>query len=602
MNGGRTKARTRHSRTTPTKAVQKNLLAAAPHKGVGTEIPRVQSPVNGGLARDATLEQTAKRQLDATSESDALPAKRARLTRTGALRPGVEEAEQVEKPKPQPPKYRDTFLPEPNVEGQEHVPPVTRLRKRQIDSEGDDDEHELKRARLTRNNLALFNKMGRKKGSAPPDSAGDSSSIKTTSITSSGFAILARKNGILNPSSSKPPENLGAIRERYAQPRETASPTESAYGDYVDTVDRACNEATMVVEVSGQLLKKYPRGGYTRAFNQAFTAFPNDVGFNNGLSAPQPDFVEGPEMQDYLPFPVDEYVGGAVLYKENPRSVTLAHLAGEWKGPGKDMENARLQSAYDGAALVYARNQALSYVGKTDPPGHAEVTTFTTDGTTINTYAHYTTRSEDGTLEYHQYPVRSTTLVDSHQGLKDGRRGLRNEQDHARQQSYALKDQLKGHWKQRRGAHQPVAEGAHLDDIPEDPLPAQENKSYPDDDGEVEEPSPPAQSTRHSRPGRKAPPAHGTDDDSGYEIVDRPSYAPTPPRSSEERRRSTRLSNARQQSSDDPANTTAKKHKSSSRGKAETRADYWQWDARRRRYFHQHAGGAITWAEDGFSG
>ncbi len=115
MNGGRTKARTRRSRATPTKAMQRNLLATAPHKGVGmqsstlfresgmivnspgTEIPRVQSPVNGGLARDVTPEQTAKRQLDATSESDPLPAKRARLTRTGALRPGVEEAEQVDK-------------------------------------------------------------------------------------------------------------------------------------------------------------------------------------------------------------------------------------------------------------------------------------------------------------------------------------------------------------------------------------------------------------------------------------------------------------------------------------------------------------------------
>ncbi len=42
------------------------------------EIP--QSPVNRGLARDATPEQMAKRRLDAISESDLLPAKRTRLT------------------------------------------------------------------------------------------------------------------------------------------------------------------------------------------------------------------------------------------------------------------------------------------------------------------------------------------------------------------------------------------------------------------------------------------------------------------------------------------------------------------------------------------
>jgi len=34
------------------------------------------------------------------------------------------------------------------------------------------------------------------------------------------------------------------------------------------------------------------------------------------------------------------------------------------------MEEARLQGAYDGAALVYTRNQALSSVGKADPAGH----------------------------------------------------------------------------------------------------------------------------------------------------------------------------------------------------------------------------------------
>jgi hypothetical protein len=65
------------------------------------------------------------------------------------------------------------------------------------------------------------------------------------------------------------------------------------------------------------------------------------------------------------------------------------------------MKEAELQSAYGGAALVFARNKALSYLGKSDPPGHAEVTTFTTDGTNLNLYAHYADPSEDGTLKYH---------------------------------------------------------------------------------------------------------------------------------------------------------------------------------------------------------
>jgi len=196
--------------------------------------------------------------------------------------------------------------------------------------------------------------------------------------------MQAQMNGMLHPVSSKPPTNLEDKREQFARSRETASPPEPAYDCYANTVARAPNEATMVVEVSRQLLKTYDDKDYTSAFSQAFTGFPRNVGFNNGLSAPQPDFVEGTQMQEYLPFPVHEHVDGAVLYKDKPFSMTLPHLAGEWKARGKNMEEARLQSAYDGAALVYSRNQALSYIGKADPPGHAEVTTFATDGTTLN--------------------------------------------------------------------------------------------------------------------------------------------------------------------------------------------------------------------------
>jgi hypothetical protein len=68
------------------------------------------------------------------------------------------------------------------------------------------------------------------------------------------------------------------------------------YEDYVDTVLGVCNETTTLFEMGSKMLKQYPKEGYKKAFNQAFTGFPKDVGFNNGLSAPQPDFVEGPAV------------------------------------------------------------------------------------------------------------------------------------------------------------------------------------------------------------------------------------------------------------------------------------------------------------------
>ncbi|KAM4055918.1 hypothetical protein HRG_002844 [Hirsutella rhossiliensis] len=388
--------------------------------------------------------------------------------------------------------------PKPSLVGQ--VSPATRLWKRHIGSD-DDTQHQLKRARLTRKNLTLFDTMGRNKASnhvAPSDSVVDSST-KTTSTTTSGFAIQAYENGILEPGYSKPPTNLRDIRKRLAQRRGTASPTESVYEDYVDRVQGAGNEATMVFEVGAKLLKGYPKG-YKRVFNRTFTRFPKDAGFNNGLSAPRPDFIEGLEMGEFRPLPVHKHVDGAALYQDDPRSVVLPHLAGEWKGRGKYMDQARLQSAYDGAALVYAQNQALCYAGKSGPLGHAEVTTFTTDGTNLNFYAHYAAPSEDGTLEYHQYQYASANVKDTHQGHKDGRRGLRNQQDHARDQSYALRDQLKEHWKKRRNALQPIAKEGPLPVSDKEPSVA--TNVYRDDD----------------------------EDGAGYEVVEQP-YQPTPPAS-----------------------------------------------------------------------
>ncbi|KAL8371978.1 hypothetical protein RB595_001680 [Gaeumannomyces hyphopodioides] len=242
---------------------------------------------------------------------------------------------------------------------------------------------------------------GSKKRSASSrrDSTGGLSTTKTLSTTAPGFAIQARKNGILDPLESKPPKNLDNICKRLAGRRATASPPESEYEDYVYAVGVAPNKATIVCEMI-PLLKRYP-DGYQRALNQGFTAFPGGVGFNNGLSAPQPDYVEGLESKEYLPLQIDEYVNGAVLYKDSPRSVTLPHLAGEWKGPGRDIRRAALQSGYDGAALVYARNQALAYQGRSDPSGHASVTTFATNGKELEFYAHYAALGKDGTPEYH---------------------------------------------------------------------------------------------------------------------------------------------------------------------------------------------------------
>ncbi|KAL2689429.1 hypothetical protein Neosp_003483 [[Neocosmospora] mangrovei] len=386
---------------------------------------------------------------------------------------------------------------------EEQAPTTAKSRKREIDSDSG-VEPLTKRARLTQKNLALFDKMGKKKSSDPTE---DSKTTKTTSTTTSGFADKAYKNHILHPHYSKRPTNIDDIRRRYGASRDTASPPESIYERYADRIEGAGNEATTVIE-SSKLLKEYNDKGYRRAFNRPFTNAPQDAGYNNGLSAPQPDFVEGLARGEFRPLPVDDHVPGAVLYRDDPLSVTLPHVAGEWKGPDGSMREAELQSAYDGAAMVYARRQALAFMGKSDPPGHAAITTFTTDGTNLNMYAHYAAPSEEDkdTLEYHQCKYASTNIRDSHQGHKDGRRGLRNSQDYAKDQSYALKDQLRKHWKQQRSTVHPIAE--------EEPL------LVPD------------KALEEASADEEAPPYEEVADED-YEVVEpQPIYQPTPPTSS----------------------------------------------------------------------
>lgn len=395
----------------------------------------IQSGRHTNLERDfvdgTTPSQARKRQLQAASTEDLLPAKRTRLA--------------------------------------EQISPAILLWQRHINSDGNrnveadsdvnDNTNKIQQdqAQLTRRNLALFNKMTTEGGagdaleSALLDSTVQSPTIKTksTSTTMSSFANTAYKNGILPPFNSKPPTNLSERHKRAASSRGTASPTVSEYDSYVKTLSKAFNKLARGNKVARSLQKYYDDDeSYQPAFNQPFAGFPKDVGLNNGLSPPQPDFIEGLGIVGFEPFSI-EHVSGAVLYKDNPLSTALPHIAGQYKGPGGNMEKARLQCAYDGPALVYARNKALALIGKPDPLGHAEITTFATDGKNIDFFAHYAAPGDDGKLKYHQYPIGSCVLTNSPYAFKDGWRQLQNQQDYAREQSYALRDQLVNYWKAR---------------------------------------------------------------------------------------------------------------------------------------------------------
>jgi hypothetical protein len=155
--------------------------------------------------------------------------------------------------------------------------------------------------------------------------------------------------------------------------------------------------------------------------------------------------IEGLDLREFKPFPVRQELGGAAVPTSENNATTLPHLTGEWKAGGKDMIQARTQAAYDGACMVYGRNEARSFLESPDPAGHAYVQTFTTDGTTLNTFAHYSSESQDQ-VKYHQYPTSSSFLISSYEDFKQSRRRLRNQQDDANETSETLRDELNEKW------------------------------------------------------------------------------------------------------------------------------------------------------------
>lgn len=279
------------------------------------------------------------------------------------------------------------------------------------------------------------------------DSEAKLAKSKQKTSTAASFPDRVLANGIQPPATSKPPSNLAQLKIQISRQREESpSPSESELKIMVSKLRAVPNEQTILLRTS-QLLKEYGEedNGYVKVYNQAFTAFPKNLGFNNGLLAAQPDMVEGLEMPAFAPFPIREKLGGAAVPNPGWGAITLPHIAGEWKGPGGLIEVARNQAAYDGACMVYGRNKALLFADSPDLVGYAQVFTFITDGEMLQTFAHYSSH-EQGKVVYYQYPIADPTLLLSYNSLKESRQLLRNLQDMAKEASEKLRDDLLRKW------------------------------------------------------------------------------------------------------------------------------------------------------------
>ncbi|KAK3348991.1 hypothetical protein B0T25DRAFT_415257, partial [Lasiosphaeria hispida] len=321
----------------------------------------------------------------------------------------------------------------------EHVP-IT-MAKRTAGAGAGDIKDANNPIRLTRKNLALLNSLNGdnnsdddRNNSGYPESENDSDTMNKLSTTTSGFEARAYENGILDSTTSKAPQDLDAIRLHLARRRSSTQPSEHAHQQYYHNVSDSFNEATASVFVQVDVMKRHNDLNYNQMNNRAITQIPEE-GFNQGLSNPIPDLLEGLKTKR-LPSRIHDHA----LHKDC--SLALCHFAVEFKRTDGNLYQAGHQAAYDGATMVYARNQALvqAKVDAASVQGlgavvdkaakETAVITCATDGKVAEVFAHH---FQDG--EYHQNLVARESLLDY---PNRGRELIRNAQDYARNKSYEL--------------------------------------------------------------------------------------------------------------------------------------------------------------------
>lgn len=338
----------------------------------------------------------------------------------------------------------------------EHQPSVPVIEDQgavSVDSAAAGSGHTSQRLPLTKENLHRLamstNSKAPRTASAQSLRSGTSGDIsRSISTTSEGFENRALQNGVLDAvRSGKQPVVDADVKKKLLASRGSASPTQSQYNKFADRIVEASNEQGTIAVYSKYIFQDTEDAhfdiGYRRKEDKMWTEFPKNVGFNNGLSAPKPDMIEG-FARDSFP-PTIEQIKSSKIVRDEPKYVALPHMAVEYKAREKSLHEAKVQAGYDGAAMVYGRNEALGLIGKADPPRRPAVLTATTIGQEWNVYAHYAHPDVTGKAEYYQCRMAGGSMENLNE-YKQGRKILRNMQDFAREQASDLRDDLNKHY------------------------------------------------------------------------------------------------------------------------------------------------------------
>ena len=255
---------------------------------------------------------------------------------------------------------------------------------------------------------------------------------------------MAEENGILDRFDSIDPVNFDEVRTRLQQSRNSPDPGLQEFKDFRKRIQLSQNEQGVAQAVMA-LLSRRTGEGYTQVYHQKFTMFPSNVGFNDGLSAAKPDFVEAYAANTFKPYPLIRRLGGSAVPVPGGHPIGLAHIAGEFKRLSGDMECGMCQAAYDAATLIYGRTQACLAIGKPDEAKVACVGTFVSNGDQVHISVHYAMNHASGQTVYHHSPIFSDNLLLNHASFTLTCKHLRNLQEWAMENATSLKTELIAH-------------------------------------------------------------------------------------------------------------------------------------------------------------
>ena len=270
----------------------------------------------------------------------------------------------------------------------------------------------------------------------------DAESSSRSTTTEKEFAAQLSKNGIVHGRvETKPPLDEYDLRQYLSRPRESNSPEDQEFKDYVAGVEYAGNEATMQSN-SWLALAKQPSHlktpGYCQDYNFAWTEVEGPL--REGISDPKPDISESYRTSQYPPTALDA-LGGTLAPTQYKGAMPA--LCVEYKGPDGTMFSAEKQCAFDGAIMTNSALETHTYMGK-DPNdfyGKTQALTFAANGDLVRLYGNHVLQNKSS-LQYHQYPLFTQLPTESLQHFKETRLHVRNAQDWARQQATFTKESL----------------------------------------------------------------------------------------------------------------------------------------------------------------